>query len=404
MARAVLDRSIEYEETLANAVRLVVPRIADYAAISVADGDGSMTWGYAAHCDSARRALLGRLREYRPAIVIERVSALGFARRGEPALIDPVDDEILRCVARDENHLALLRSLGVTSIIAVELMIRDRHIGFVLLATIRRSRRRYSEADVKTAKDVGRRVARAVDRALQLRKAQQAARSRDEVMALVSHDLRNPLHTIRLAVDQLLTVATPEVDVPPSLRQHLEIISRSAIRMERLIRDLLDVAAIRAGRLAVELAPLPAAAVVDEALELLRPLALEKGITLFHDVPHALPPIRADQARLLQVFSNLGGNAIRFTSKGGRVEIIVRRGQAALEFTVRDNGPGIPTEDLPRVFDPFWQKTSGGSGIGLGLAIVRAIVDAHAGGIVVTSEPGVGTAFKFTIPTAEEHS
>ena len=400
-ASAVLDRSLEYEETLANVVRLVVPRIADYSIVALLADDGSLTWGYSAHCDPAKEPLVGRLRAYQPHLTTENHPTAEALRSGETQVVDVVDDRFLASVARDGTHLALLRQLAPTSVIILPLAARGRILGSLLLATTRDSDRRYTDRDVAIANEIGRRVALAVDRALLFRAAEQAGRARAEMVAVVSHDLKNPLATIQLAVSFLLEDLVPDDAVHQREREQLNAIHRSAERMYRLIHDLLDVAAIEAGQLAVTRSPLAIDVLLTDALELLRPLAAAKRIALVAAVSPEPPAVAADRERMLQVFSNLGGNAIKFTPENGRVAIRVTVRDAAVEFAVCDTGPGIPPEDLPHVFDRFWQaKKTARAGVGLGLAIAKGIVDAHGGDIHVEAEPGGGSCFTFTLPVA----
>ncbi|MFN2563389.1 MAG: GAF domain-containing protein, partial [Gemmatimonadaceae bacterium] len=181
-ASAVLDRSLEYEETLSNVMRLVVPRMADYATIALLADDGSLTWGYSAHCDPSKEALVGRLRAYQPHLKTENHPTAKALRSGETQVVHDVDDAFLRSVARDGSHLAILRQLAPTSVIIVPLAARGRTFGSLLLATTRDSGRRYTDRDVAIANEVGRRVALAVDRALLFRAAEQAGRARAEMV------------------------------------------------------------------------------------------------------------------------------------------------------------------------------------------------------------------------------
>jgi signal transduction histidine kinase len=398
---ALLDRSLEYKETLTNVVRLVVPRIADYAGIALLGDDGSLTWGYSAHCDPTKEALVGRLRAYQPQVAIEDSPTAKALRTGETQFLPEVDEAMLHLIARDETHLSLLRQLAPTSVIFLALSARDRVLGSLVLATTRDSARRFTDRDVAIANEVARRVALAVDRAILFRAAEQAARAREQVMAVVSHDLKNPLATIQLAVDFLLEEIVPDDAAHEHEREQLHAIHRSAQRMYRLVHDLLDVTEIEAGQLPVARTSLGVHVLVTDALELLRPLANSKRIALVTELSPALPPVEADRERVLQVFSNLGGNAIKFTPQGGRVEIGASLREAMVEFTVRDSGPGIASEDLPHVFDRFWQADrTARNGAGLGLAIAKGIVEAHSGGIRVESELGGGTSFLFTLPVA----
>ena len=400
-ASAILDTSLEYEETIANVVRLAVPRLADAATMVLLARDGSLTWGASEHRDPEKAPLLGQLRAYQPHLTTQDHPVAEALRSGKTQVIDAVDEAFLRSLARDETHLALLHQLAPTSIIIIPLTARGQVLGSLLLATGRDFGRRYTDRDVVIAKEVGRRVALAVDRALLYRAAAQAARSREEMVAFVSHDLKNPLATIQMAVDFLLEVLLPDEAAHQRERKQLHVIHRSAERMYRLVHDLLDVATIEAGQLAVKRSPLTVDTLVTDALELLRPLAAAKRITLVADVSPELPAVAADHDRVLQVFSNLGGNAVKFTPKDGRVEIRVTVRDAVVEFAVIDTGPGIAPEDLPHVFDRFWQaKKTVRAGAGLGLAIAKGIVEAHDGRIRAESDPGRGSCFSFTLPVA----
>ncbi len=222
----------------------------------------------------------------------------------------------------------------------------------------------------------------------------QAVRARDEVVAVVSHDLRNPLATISAASELL-----QKLDVPRERqREHLEAIGRSAERMGRLIDDLLDVAAIEAGGMAVNMDPVPAETLLDDALQMARPLVRDRAVELKCDADGQLPPVDADRDRILQVFSNLVGNAVRFTPEGGCITLSARRENGEVVWGVEDTGPGIPAEDQEHLFDRFWKvDRSDREGAGLGLAIVKGIVEAHGGSVWVESTPGEGARFHFTL-------
>jgi signal transduction histidine kinase len=241
--------------------------------------------------------------------------------------------------------------------------------------------------------------------------AQRASREREDVLAIVSHDLRNPLHTIGLSAS-LLAELMPE-SLPPAILEQSNIIRRAVDRANRLIQDLLDVARAEGGGMTLTTESVPPRAILDEAMDSMRPTTEAAGITLTCHADAELPNVRADRERLAQVFTNLVSNAARFTPRGGEIAIGAACAGAdsgagdgagdgaAVRFTVRDTGSGIPPENLPHLFDRFWQaRTSARTGAGLGLAIVKGIVEAHGGEVTVTSEPGKGTEFAFTIPAA----
>ena len=218
---------------------------------------------------------------------------------------------------------------------------------------------------------------------------------------MVSHDLKNPVATIQMAVSFLLEEIVPNDAAHELERKQLNAIHRSAQRMYRLIHDLLDVAAIEARQLKVTLSPLAVDVLIADALELLGPLAAAKRIAIVTAASAALPPVSADRDRVLQVFSNLGGNALKFTPNDGQVELHALLRDSMVEFGVRDTGPGIGSDELPHVFDRFWQaQRTGRGGVGLGLAIAKGIVEAHGGEIHAESEPGRGSRFVFTLPVA----
>jgi PAS domain S-box-containing protein len=225
-----------------------------------------------------------------------------------------------------------------------------------------------------------------------LQTAQRAVSAREEAMAILAHDLRNPLQSISLASSEF-----PENEAAQARR--LAIISRSATTMDRLINDLLDVARIDAGTFAVAKAPIDIRTLMDETVESFAGPTRNAGIELLCDVAGDVSMVHGDRERLRQVFSNLVGNALKFTTRGGRVYLAANGADGAIVFSVRDEGCGIPTEQLVHVFDRFWKADRAKrSGAGLGLAIVKGIVDAHGGKLWVDSSVGVGTKVSFTLP------
>lgn len=219
-------------------------------------------------------------------------------------------------------------------------------------------------------------------------------RLREEVLAIVSHDLRNPLGTIRTSTEVLLRTT----DDARALR-HLSAIERAAGRMDRLISDLLDMASIQAGRLSLDLRPTPAVALVDEAFAAHEPLALAKGIVLQRRPAPDGVTVRCDRERIFQVLANLLGNAIKFCKGGDGVTLGVEPGTHDAVFTVADTGPGIADEDIGRIFQPYWSASRHAKrGTGLGLHISRGIVEAHGGQIWAESRPGCGATFQFSLP------
>ena len=227
-----------------------------------------------------------------------------------------------------------------------------------------------------------------------LEQAQAAIRTRDEVLAIVSHDLRNPMNTIRMAAGLL------EMDIPESKKQNqVEAIIRSVDRMTTLISDLLDVSAIEAGRFQIDAAPVSFSALLKEVCYLSDTQAAAKNQSLTCATEGEIPPVQADQNRLLQALINLVGNAIKFTPDNGEITVRARLENDGVLVSVTDNGPGIPAEDVAHVFEKYWHATRRNrGGTGLGLAITKGIVDAHGGKIWVDTARKKGTQIRFVIP------
>jgi PAS domain S-box-containing protein len=233
---------------------------------------------------------------------------------------------------------------------------------------------------------------------MQARAAAEAdARARDDVLGLVSHDLRNPLAAIQICAS---AVAQSIDSKSANIHRLLASIRQSAESMDRLIRDLLDVASIEAGHLGLELREEDPAAILVLAAEMFIDAASDQGIDLSVRVAHDLPAIRGDGDRILQALANLIGNALKFTRRGGQIALSVAEEPGSVRYLVVDTGHGIAAEDVPHVFARFWQKRQAAAtrGTGLGLAIVRGIVEAHGGEVNLESSLGNGSRFSFTIP------
>jgi PAS domain S-box-containing protein len=393
----LLSATFDYGTGFGQLARLAVPELADYCLIDEVEPDGGTRRVAVAHADPAREArLLADVRNP-PDADPERRPVLRVVRTGEPLLVPEVTPELVEKLAVDERHRErwMANPSRPRSFIIVPLTARGRTLGAITLVSTQ-PERRFGPAELGVAQEVARRAALSIDNARLYREAREALRARDSILGVVSHDLRNPLTAILLNVDAALATG----GLPSTVREAMEGVVRGAQAMDRMIQDLLDVARIEAGQLRID--PWPSAPVdlVAEAIALMEPLADERGIRLAAAVVEACPVVRADRDRVLQVFSNLVGNALKFTPAGGTVTVgAAPEGEAAVRFSVRDTGPGIAAEDVERLWEPFWQAEGPArrAGAGLGLPIARGIVEAHGGTVGVESQLGVGTMFWFTL-------
>jgi len=393
-AGEALASSLDYEETLQRVPRLAVPALADACVLYVAEGDEVRRFAVAC-VDPEKEAMLFELTGMYESGPHNPRSLVGHVlRTGQPLLLREFSKGVARRLFRDQRELMrYLAQLEVRSAMMVPLEARRRAVGVICLVS-GPSERIYDEPDLGLARDLGRLAALAVDNARLYREAQQAIRAREEIMAVVAHDLRTPLSTIAMSLALLKEGRGVE--------ERLEVVERAAQRMDALIRDLVDAASIDAGRLRLDVGRLdPGEALRSVAAEF-EPIAAEKGIDIECRVQGDLPPVNADRLRIGQALANLIGNALKFTEPGGSVEVSVQSTADAVLYRVTDTGVGIAPAALAHVFDPFWQagKKARGS-LGLGLTIVRGIVEAHGGRIWAESQPGAGSSFCFTIPAAE---
>jgi signal transduction histidine kinase len=315
--------------------------------------------------------------------------------------IHSVTDDRLVTAARGEAHLAFMRRLAPVSYLCVPLIARGQMLGSLMLLTTR-SDRHYDEIDQALGEDLASRAALAVDNARLYERAEAALQVKDRFLAMVSHELRTPLNSVNLWCGLMRM----KQDDPGIIERGLDAIQAGVRTQSRLIDDLLDVVRISSGKLSVDKEEMALADVVMEAVELVRPQAAAKQIMLLIDTQgeSALLRVHVDRGRLRQAVLNLLTNAIKFTHAGGAIEVRIERAGEGARVVVRDDGCGITREDLPRVFEPFYQVDGGSAsrgGLGLGLTIVRQLVELHGGAVSVDSEGlGRGTTFRIQLPAA----
>ena len=389
-----LSTSLEYEQTLANLARLVVQSVADWFAVDVMDEEGRLSRLKVASADPKQAALCAVLEQLPPDRDLPHLMRSVIESK-RPIVVEQVTSEYLESLGQGLEHRQALLAAGVTSFLAVPLLMRGQPLGALFLGSSTPPRV-FRQGDLRWAEALADRAAIAIENARLYRSSVYATQLRDQVLGVVAHDLRNPLSAILLQTSALKRHG-PEPE--RRSQESVEAIYRTTERMNRLIQDLLDVARMEAGQLTIEPARLSADGLITDAVDMQRSLASSSSLELRVEVDPDGAEVWGDRNRLLQVFENLIGNAIKFTQAGGRITAGTTSRDDEVVFWVADTGGGIPSENLPRVFDRFWQATrTGRRGAGLGLPIAKGIVEAHGGRIWVESTAGSGSTFFFTIP------
>jgi len=393
-ASRLLAESIDYAATLKTVARLAVPTIADWCVVDLIQGDEEMTRVAIEHRDSSRLALAQKLQEHFPPRAGALAGPAKVVHTGHTEFEVEISESRLSEIAPETERRQLLGALGMNSYISAVLSTRGRVLGTITFFTD--AGRSLTEDDVTLAEDLARRAATAIDNARLYDEARRAVRIRDDMLAIVTHDLRSPLSAIVTAA--ALQVATARHDENGTKIRHCaESIQRAAQHMSRLVRDLTDIGQIDAGRFAIERQPQDVAALTREVVDALRPTADQRGTRLNLEINGKVPTIPADGDRVVQVLTNLVTNAIKVGASHVTLGLEPRAGD--ILFSVSDTGPGIRPEDLPHMFDRYWRgSTAHYEGTGLGLPISKQIVDSHGGRIWIESEVGVGSRFLFTLP------
>jgi signal transduction histidine kinase len=395
-ASGVLASSLDYQATLDRLAQLTVPRLADWCLVDVVEDGGAICQVAVAHADPAKTRLAWELDRRYPDNPDAPEGVPKVIRTGRAELYPEITDDLLRAVARDDEHLAAVRRLGLTSGLIVPLPGRERVLGAISLGTAE-SGRRLGADDLALAEELARRAASALENARLYRELEDAGRRKDQFLAMLAHELRNPLAPVLTSLHLISRVETRQ-----DRDSVVDVMNRQVRHLARLVDDLLDVSRITRGKVQLQRERLDLSELVRHSVEDRRRTLEEGGLRLVLDVPAAPLWTRGDATRLTQVLHNLLDNATKFTPAGGEVHVRLATDPGARRavVTVRDTGVGIEAEMLPRLFDVFTQadrtleRTRGG--LGLGLALVKGLVGLHGGQVQAASE-GAGRGAEFTV-------
>jgi PAS domain S-box-containing protein len=392
-ASHILTSSFDYYTTLSRFAHLAVPFLGDYCIVDVVE-DGSVRRIATAHADPEKEPLVRQLERFPPRDASNPI--MRCYRSGQSVLAGP-DELTPDAISGDSEHREILAQLAPKFGVFAPMKERGGVLGVITFCSCD-PERTYAADELAFAEDIASRAALAIRNAQLFRQAGEATREHDELLAIVVHGLRNPLNTILNAAGLLLdTLAT---DAP---RRWADMIRRAGSHMNRLVQDLLEATKLKQGRLTMEPASQSVDALIGDTVLMLRQLAEARRIRLEIERQDSPLRVRADNARMLQVFSNLVGNALKFTPEGGVVRIGCERIGAEVRFAVTDTGPGIPPDQIPHLFGRYWQADSlDRRGVGLGLSIAQGIVEAHGGRIWVESRRGAGSTFFFTLPVGSD--
>jgi len=397
-ASETLSSSLGVEDTMQSLVRLAVPALCDASIVTAYHG-GSFHGVAIAHIDPAQGTLL-ELRRKEVQLEAQGSRPVAEVIRTRKPLFIP------DAAAADRSTADFLREAGeifgdrpIVAALCLPLIARGQLLGVIELYT---SERRLDADDMVLAEDMSRHAALALDNARLHEQVMLGSRARDDIIGIVSHDLRNPVNAVKMLTGAILETER-DVALPPDVVEYSTVIRQASEQMDSLIRDLLDVTRVEAGRLSVEANPMDIEELLSDALLTLDPLAKAKQIDLRLATEEALPQVEADRERIRQALSNLIGNSVKFSPAGSTIFLNAARVDGEVVISVKDEGPGMTSDQLSHAFDRFWQsRRTDREGAGLGLAITRGIIEAHGGRIWAESSIGKGSTFSFTLRAQDQ--
>jgi PAS domain S-box-containing protein len=414
-ASAELASSLDVDATLHTVARLAVPDLADWCFVelfeNLEEGTGQLRPVVIQHADPKKVELGWYLMTAYPLRSENQYGSMQVARTGQPELVSDMLDEMFAAIANDPEHLRLLREVGFRSALQVPLRVRDRIVGVLTFATEGDQGRRFESADVALAEEISARAAVALENArlyaaerAARHEAEQANRAKSEFLAVMSHELRTPLNAIGGYAELIeLGIRGP---VTPQQRDDLQRIQASQTHLLGLINEVLNYARVESGAIGYHIADVAIEEVVRAAEALVAPQLRSKGLILQPSQCHpATLAARADREKVQQILLNLLSNSVKFTERGGHVQVRCTGDGDRVRVAVRDTGIGIPAEKLESIFEPFVQigraLNRPTEGTGLGLAISRDLARGMGGDLKAESELGVGSTVTLELPQAD---
>lgn len=401
-ASAALATSLDYETTLSTIAQLAVPMLGDWCFIDTIAEDGTLRRLAAACANPAMTEIAAALRRDYPPHHDRSVGVAQVTQSGKALIVNDIQDELLIGLARDDEHLRVLRMLNLKAAMSVPLQTRRHTLGVITFCTAESGRQFHAE-ELLLAEDLVRRAALAIDNARLYREAQEAVRVREEFLSIASHELKTPLTALQLQVDSLLLAAQDGRFAQLSSEQmerRFETVARQTSRLSKLVNELLDISRILNGRIELEYEPIELVALVSETITRFNEQSVLAGCPI---ELHAEQPVHGvlDRLRTEQILTNLLSNAIKY-GPGKPIDVRVGSDGTSGWLQVRDRGIGIAQEHQERIFARFERAVSVRhyGGLGLGLYIVRQVLDALGGTISVNSQEGVGSTFTVTLPLA----
>ncbi len=398
-AGRVLSASLDYETTLGNLARLTVPALADYCLV-IALEDGRLRQVASAHVNPEQEALtreLERLYPYdmdNPNSIVARV-----INSAKTEWINDLSQRPPQLLTQDEAVIALYHALAPRAYVAVPLVARDRILGVVMLVSSV-SGRQYSDVEIALAEELVRRAGLAVENARLYQQAQEAIQTRDQFISIASHDLKTPITSIKGYADLLARRAARDEAINLRDQRAIQVIQDEANRLNSLVELLLDVSRVQRGQLVIERSQVDFSALARRLVTVVQAMAEQHIIELA--CPEAPVLLWGDALRLEQVIQNLLQNAVKYSPAGGRITVEIQEKGESISLAVADEGIGIPPEAMAHLFTRFYRASNiqplSVGGLGLGLYIVRHIVEAHGGTVSVMSELGVGSTFTVELP------